>query len=186
MTGRAIRHPQQRASIRRSPSCPGHARMAVIDLTELTPFGSGKSAILRDFGVLRRKFPEPMAVSSEVGDGRAWFGGRIPLPLNPNLGTISTIPPQGYKPSLASNCDRNSFRSSKGKAGLSGCRDPGPWSRLRTPLLVNVSSVPFGVAADRCCCRRESLAGAEWPTHTGAQGGAPASAPSVEPISSSR
>ena len=85
MTGRAIRHPQQRGSTRRSPSCPGHARMAVIDLIELTPFGSGKSAILRDFGVLRRKFPEPMAVSSEVRDGRAWFGGRIPLPPNPNL-----------------------------------------------------------------------------------------------------
>src|SRR6516165_3375832 len=110
MTGRAIRHPQQRASIRRSPSCPGHARMAVIDLIELTPFGSGKSAILRDFGVLRRKFPEPMAVSSEVRDGRAWFGGRIPLPPNPNLGTISTMPPEGYKPSYFSG------RESRGRA----------------------------------------------------------------------
>src|SRR5262249_6594450 len=26
----------------------------------------------------------------------AWLGGRIPLPLNPNLGTISTIPPESY------------------------------------------------------------------------------------------
>ena len=84
--------------------------MAVIDLTELTPFGSGKSAILRDFGVLRRKFPEPMAVSSEVRDGRAWFGGRIPLPPNPNLGTISTMPPEGYKPSYFSG------RESRGRA----------------------------------------------------------------------
>jgi acetamidase/formamidase len=78
--------------------------VVAIDLIELTPFGSGKSAILRDFGVLRREFPEPMAVSSEVRDGRAWFawfGGRIPLPLNPNLGTISTMPPEGYKPSYA-------------------------------------------------------------------------------------
>ena len=40
-----------------------------------------------------------MALSSPVRDGRAWFGGRIPLPLNPNLGTISTMPPEGYKPS---------------------------------------------------------------------------------------
>ena len=136
MTGRAIRHPQQRASIRRSPSCPGHARMAVIDLTELTPFGSGKSAILRDFGVLRRKFPEPMAVSSEVRDGRAWFGGRIPLPPNPNLGTISTMPPEGYKPSYFSG------RESRGRAQVAsghGARqppvyDPRPADRWMHPL----------------------------------------------------
>jgi hypothetical protein len=45
-----------------------------------------------------------MALSSPVHDGRAWFGSRrIPLPLNPNLGTISrrcrpkaTNPPIGY------------------------------------------------------------------------------------------
>ena len=75
--------------------------VVAIDLIELTPFGSGKSPILRDFGVLRREFPEPMALSPPVRDGRAWFGGRIPLPLNPNLGTISTMPPEGYKPSYA-------------------------------------------------------------------------------------
>ena len=56
-------------------------------------FGSGKSAILRDFGVLRREFPEPMALSHRR-DGRAWFGGRIPLPLNPNLGRISRCRPK--------------------------------------------------------------------------------------------
>ena len=133
MTGRAIRHPQQRASIRRSPSCPGHARMAVIDLTELTPFGSGKSAILRDFGVLRRKFPEPMAVSSEVGDGRAWFGGRIPLPLNPNLGTISTMPPEGYKPSYAG-----------AYGGDFDQKDAGQGSRVYLPVLVEDALVFFG------------------------------------------
>src|SRR5215472_1678684 len=97
-----------------TPACDGHplapitgpievrgakpGDVVAIDLIELIPFGSGKSAILRDFGVLRREFPEPMALSSEVRDGRAWFGGRIPLPLNPNLGTIS---PEGYKPSYA-------------------------------------------------------------------------------------
>jgi hypothetical protein len=45
--------------------------VVAIDLIELTPFGTGKSAILRDFGVLRREFPEPMAVSSEVREGRS-------------------------------------------------------------------------------------------------------------------
>ena len=48
---------------------PGDA--VAIDLIELTPFGSGKSATLRDFDVLRREFPEPMALSSPVRDGRA-------------------------------------------------------------------------------------------------------------------
>jgi hypothetical protein len=38
-----------------------------------------------------------MALVSPVRDGRAWFGGLIPLPLNPNLGTISTMPPDRYK-----------------------------------------------------------------------------------------
>ena len=41
---------------------PGDA--VAIDLIELTPFGSGKSAMLRDFGVLRRESPEPMALCS--------------------------------------------------------------------------------------------------------------------------
>src|SRR6266571_4631843 len=101
-----------------TPACDGHplapiagpivvrgakpGDVVAIDLIELTPFGTGKSAILRDFGVLRREFLEPVALSSPVHDGRAWFGSRrIPLPLNPNLGTISTMPPQGYKPSYA-------------------------------------------------------------------------------------
>src|SRR5262249_60366286 len=77
-----------------TPACVGHplapitgpievrgakpGDVVAIDLIELIPFGSGESAILRDFGVLRREFSEPMAVSSEVRDGRAWFGGRIP------------------------------------------------------------------------------------------------------------
>ena len=51
--------------------------VVAIDLIELTPFGSGKSAILRDFGVLRREFPEPMALSSPERGGRAGFGGRM-------------------------------------------------------------------------------------------------------------
>jgi acetamidase/formamidase len=83
-----------------TPACDGHplapitgpivvrgakpGDVVAIDLIELRQFGSGKSAILRDFGVLRREFPEPMAVSSEVREGRAWFSGRIPLPSIPS------------------------------------------------------------------------------------------------------
>ena len=127
-----------------TPACDGHPLAPVtgpievrgakpgdvvaIDLIELTPFGSGKSAILRDFSVLRREFPEPIAVSSEVREGRAWFGGRIPLPLNPNLGTISTMPPEGYKPSYAG-----------AYGGDFDQKDAGQGSRIYLPVLVNDS-----------------------------------------------
>lgn len=100
-----------------TPACDGHplapvagpvrihgARpgdVVVVDLLAITPHGEGKTAILRDFGVLRREFGEPWALSCPVKDGKAWFGGRIPLPLNPNLGTVSTMPTEGYKPSYA-------------------------------------------------------------------------------------
>jgi len=132
-----------------TPACDGHplapitgpivvrgakpGDVVAIDLIELTPFGSGKSAILRDFGVLRREFPEPMAVSSEVRDGRAWFGGRIPLPLNPNLGTISTMPPEGYKPSYAG-----------AYGGDFDQKDAGQGSRIYLPVLVEDALVFFG------------------------------------------
>src|SRR5207253_608366 len=78
---------------------PGDA--IVVELLEITPHGEGKTAILRDFGVLRREFGEPWALSCPVKDGRAWFGGRIPIALNPNLGTVSTMPTEGYKPAYA-------------------------------------------------------------------------------------
>jgi amidase len=78
---------------------PGDA--VAIDLLEITPHGDGITAILRDFGVLRKEYGEPKALVCPVRDGRAWFGGRIPIPLNPNLGTVSTMPPEGYKPSYA-------------------------------------------------------------------------------------
>jgi acetamidase/formamidase len=78
---------------------PGDA--VAVELLSLVPHGTGKTAILRDFGVLRRDFPEPRVIASPIRDGKAWFGGRIPLPLNPNLGTISTMPAEGYKPSYA-------------------------------------------------------------------------------------
>ena len=132
-----------------TPACDGHplapitgpivvrgakpGDVVAIDLIELTPFGSGKSAILRDFGVLRREFPEPMAVSSEVREGRAWFGGRISLPLNPNLGTISTMPPEGYKPSYAG-----------AYGGDFDQKDAGQGSRVYLPVLVQDALVFFG------------------------------------------
>jgi acetamidase/formamidase len=131
-----------------TPACDGHplapitgpielrgakpGDVVAIDLIELIPFGSGKSAILRDFGVLRREFLEPMAVSSEVRDGRAWFG-RIPLPLKPNLGTISTMPPEGYKPSYAG-----------AYGGDFDQKDAGQGSRIYLPVLVNDALVFFG------------------------------------------
>ena len=78
---------------------PGDA--VVVHLLEITPHGEGKTAILRDFGVLRKEFGEPVALACPVHDGQAWFGGRVPLPLCPNLGTVSTMPTEGYKPSYA-------------------------------------------------------------------------------------
>lgn len=73
----------------------------VIELLDLQPRKDGIAAILKDFGVLRDEFNEPHALSCPVKDGQAWFGGRIPLPLCPNLGTVSTMPPEGYCPSYA-------------------------------------------------------------------------------------
>jgi hypothetical protein len=93
--------PWRRSPGRLSCAAPKPGDVVAIDLIELTPFGSGKSAILRDFGVLRREFPAPMALSSPVRDGRAWFGGRMPLPPNPNLGTISTMRPKATSQSYA-------------------------------------------------------------------------------------
>jgi len=132
-----------------TPACDGHplapitgpivvrgaqpGDVVAIDLVELTPFGSGKSAILRDFGVLRREFAEPMAVSSEVRGGRAWFGGRIPLPLNPNLCTISTMPHEGYKPYAGTY--RGDFDQ----------KDAGPGSRVYLPFLSRTRSYSLAI-----------------------------------------
>lgn len=80
-------------------AAPGDA--VVIELLEMTPHGIGQNAILREFGVLRDEFSEPAIISVPVRDGHAWFGDRIPIPLDPNLGTVSTMPPEGYKPSYA-------------------------------------------------------------------------------------
>lgn len=73
----------------------------IIELLKLTPTGIGTNAIVRNFGVLKAEFPDPAIISCPVRNGKAWFGDRIPIPLFPNLGTISTMPPEGYKPSYA-------------------------------------------------------------------------------------
>jgi len=78
---------------------PGDA--VIIDLVQITAHADGVTAILRKFGVLKEEFPEPKALACPVRGGQAWFGGRIPIPISPNLGTIATMPPEGYKPSYA-------------------------------------------------------------------------------------
>lgn len=102
---------------------PGDA--VIVDLLEITPHGEGKTAILRDFGVLRHEFGEPVALTCAIKDGQAWFGGRIPLPLNPNLGTVSTMPVEGYKPSYA-GAYGGDFDQKDVRAG----------SRIHLPVLV--------------------------------------------------
>ena len=109
---------------------PGDA--VAIDLLEITPRGDGITAILRDFGVLRKEYAEPKALTCPVRDGRAWFGGRIPIPLNPNLGTVSTMPPEGYKPSYAGPYGGD-FDQKDVKAG----------SRVHLPVMVPGALVFF-------------------------------------------
>lgn len=100
-----------------TPECEGHPLTPIagpivvdgaepgdsvaIDLLEITPKEDGVTAILQQFGVLKDEFAEPKALKCPVRDGQAWFGDRIPIPLCPNLGTISTMPPEGYKPAYA-------------------------------------------------------------------------------------
>lgn len=78
---------------------PGDA--VVIELIEITPHGTGSNAIMKNFGVLCEEFPDPQIIACPVRDGKAWFGDRVPIPLHPNLGTVSTMPPEGYRPSYA-------------------------------------------------------------------------------------
>ena len=78
---------------------PGDA--VVIELRRITPHGVGRNAILRAFGVLREEFPDPRIIACPIRDGMVWFGDRIPVAIEPNLGTVSTMPPAGYKPAYA-------------------------------------------------------------------------------------
>lgn len=110
---------------------PGDA--VAIDLLEITPVeGEGLTAILRDFGVLRAQFPQPRALRCPVRDGKAWFADRIPLPLTPNLGTVSTMPPEGYKPSYAG-----------AYGGDFDQKDAGVGSRIHLPVMVPGALVFF-------------------------------------------
>jgi amidase len=108
---------------------PGDA--VAIDLLEITPHTDGITAILRDFGVLRKEYGEP-ALACPIRDGRAWFGGRVPIPLSPNLGTVSTMPPDGYKPSYAGPYGGD-FDQKDARAG----------SRVHLPVMVPGALVFF-------------------------------------------
>ena len=132
-----------------TPACDGHPLAPIagpiavrgakagdclaIDLLEVTPHdGEGLTAILRDFGVLREEFTEPRALKCPVRDGKAWFADRIPLALTPNLGTISTMPPEGYKPSYAGRY-----------GGDFDQKDAGQGSRVYLPVMVPDALVFF-------------------------------------------
>ena len=104
----------------------------VIALEEITPHGIGQNAILKKFGVLHDEFAEPRIISCPIRDGKAWFGDRIPIPLYPNLGTISTMPPEGYKPSYAGPY-----------GGDFDQRDAGVGCRLHLPVMVPDALVFF-------------------------------------------
>ncbi|MCZ6556304.1 MAG: acetamidase/formamidase family protein [SAR324 cluster bacterium] len=103
-----------------------------IDLLEITPHEDGNTAILRDFGVLRQEFSDPKLLNCPVRDGKAWFAGRIPIPVNPNLGTVSTMPPEGYKPSYAGRYGGD-FDQKDVRAG----------SRIHLPVMVPGALVFF-------------------------------------------
>jgi len=132
-----------------TPACDGHPLAPIagpiavrgaapgdcvgIDLLAITPHdGEGLTAILRDFGVLRDTFREPRALKCPVRDGKAWFGDRIPLALTPNLGTISTMPTEGYKPSYAG-----------AYGGDFDQKDAGQGARVYLPVMVPEALVFF-------------------------------------------
>jgi len=132
-----------------TPACDGHPLAPIagpvavrgakpgdclaIDLLEITPHeGEGLTAILRDFGVLRGEFTEPRALKCPVRDGKAWFADRIPVALTPNLGTISTMPPEGYKPSYAG-----------AYGGDFDQKDAGQGARVYLPVMVPDALVFF-------------------------------------------
>ena len=109
---------------------PGDA--VLIDIIEMQLQENGITAIVRDFGVLREEFSEPKILHCPVRDGKAWFADRIALPLNPNLGTISTMPPEGYKPSYAGPY-----------GGDFDQKDAGVGSRVHLPVMTSGAMVFF-------------------------------------------
>jgi acetamidase/formamidase len=79
-------------------SCAAPGDVVAIDLIELTPLGVDKSAILWDFGMLRREFLEPKALFSPVHDGGAWFGGPHSAATQSQSRHGLPMSPEGYKP----------------------------------------------------------------------------------------
>jgi amidase len=132
-----------------TPACDGHPLAPItgpiliegaevgdsvaIDFLEIEPFGEGRNAITRDFGMLRKEFGEPRILRCPIRDGKAWFGDRVPIPLHPNLGTISTMPTEGYKPSFAGAYGGDFDQKSAGAKG----------SRLHLPVMVPGALVFF-------------------------------------------
>lgn len=133
-----------------TPACDGHPLAPItgpilvngaevgdsiaIDMLEIVPFGEGRNAIVRDFGMLAKEFAQPKIIQCPIRDGMAWFGNRIPIALEPNLGTISTMPPEGYRPSHAGAYGGDFDQKSAGQAG----------SRLHLPVLVPGALLFFG------------------------------------------
>lgn len=111
-------------------AAPGDS--VIVELLDLQPEGVGVNAIMKNFGVLHEEFGEPALIACPVRDGKAWFGDRVPIPLYPNLGTVSTMPPDGYKPSYA------------GKYGGDfDQRDVGVGARIHLPVMVPGALVFF-------------------------------------------
>lgn len=125
-----------------TPACDGHPLAPItgpirvtgaevgdslmVEVLSIIPFGEGRNAIMREFGMLTKDFPAPKIIQCPIRDGKAWFGNRIPIDLHPNLGTISTMPPEGYKPSYAGAYGGDFDQKSAGQAG----------SILHLPVLV--------------------------------------------------
>jgi amidase len=116
-----------------TPACDGHPLAPItgpirvagaemrdsvtVEVLSITPFGEGRNAIMRKFGMLAEDFPAAKIIQCPIRDGKAWFGNRIPIDLQPNLGTISTMPPEGYKPSYAGAYGGDFDQKSAGQAG---------------------------------------------------------------------
>ena len=109
---------------------PGDA--VLVDILDMEVHEDGLTAILRNFGVLRQEFREPKILNCPVRDGKAWFAERIPVPLNPNLGTVSTMPTEGYKPSYAG-----------AYGGDFDQKDAAVGSRIHLPVMVPGAMVFF-------------------------------------------
>ncbi len=89
----------------------------VVDLLEITPHGEGKTAILRDFGVLRRESREPVALACPIKDGPA--GSRIHLPvLVPGALVFLADPHAAISDGIISGTGRPSRQRPAARTGL--------------------------------------------------------------------